>query len=290
MRLMRAELPAVGVMLRELFLIGSILLPTGAAMANTAVILPVDLATYAQVEPIAPGALQDPAPAPAPPAEPEEEKEWVSRFDLGLNGSSGNTENFGLFIRVSSKREVETMRTLLSAAYLLGYADGDKNENNAVISLRNDWLIPDSPWFFYLESRFEYDQFQDWEYRLGLHGGIGYQFIDTEPLKFAMRAGAGFSKEWKSPDQPFTPEGNIGADLIWKISERQNLEFHTDYYPAFNDIKNFRTWTTLDWSYLLDDKTNMSLNAGLRHQYQAQVASGFKRNDLTVIVALGFDF
>lgn len=223
-----------------------------------------------------------PAPKPAPT--------WKSRFTLAASGSLGNTDTQSFTAGITSRRESETMNTLFDTAYYFGARDGDRNENKFTAGLRNDWLMPDSPWFIFAQGRYDYDQFQSWDHRVSGHAGLGYQWIDDENFKLAFRAGLGAIKEWGSDNDNLRPEGLLGTDLWWRISEKQTFEFGATAYPDLDDGGEFRTVTRAAWNALIDESLNLSLSAGLLHEYQSQVDSGKKRNDLKIFAGLSFDF
>jgi putative salt-induced outer membrane protein YdiY len=220
----------------------------------------------------------------------EEPGKWKSRFDLGFGGSFGNTDTQTLHIGIGSQRVTEHDRTFLDAHYWLGFTDGDRDENKATAGIRHDWLLPDSPWFFFATGRVDYDEFQSWEYRVGPHVGVGYEFINNDEFLLAGRAGIGFNKEFNSEDEPFTWEALLGGDFVWRISDRQTFEIHTDIYPELEDPNSFRSITTAGWALSLAEDSNMSLIAGVRHEYQSEVDPDTDHNDWRINFGLGFDF
>lgn len=235
-----------------------------------------------------------PAAGEAPPAESEaavEEGptgEWKGHVNVNGSGSFGNTDTQGFSVAVTLARETVRETTLIDAGYSYGASNGDRTTNRFTAGIRHDWLLPDSPWFFFAQGRYDYDEFQSWEHRLTAHGGVGYKIVDTDTFDFALRGGLGVAQEFNVDTTRF--EALIGADLGWQISERQRFELSTTLYPELTDIGEFRWVTTAAWTVLMDEETNMSFAAGLRNEYQSMVEPGIQHNDLYVFAGLQFDF
>ncbi|UCD76675.1 MAG: DUF481 domain-containing protein [Phycisphaerales bacterium] len=223
-------------------------------------------------------------------AEAEMPKEWKSRFELALGGSFGNTDSQAFRTGVVSKRESESDRTALDASYFYGASDGDRTDNRFTAGILHDWLFPESPWFLFADGRYDYDEFKSWEHRISAHIGPGYELIKKEDFTLNLRAGIGVVKEFGSDNDDFRPEAMFGGDFAWQISERQSLEGSTMIYPDLDDTGEFRTFSRLNWAMLVDPDSNMSLTAGLEHEYQSKVDPGVDENDLRIFAGLMFDF
>jgi hypothetical protein len=119
------------------------------------------------------GAAQDdgaPAPEPAPEAAPADPNSWLEGWDgsvsLGLFGSTGNTESMSVSAAASGDRDVEDYKTHARAEYMLKRDDSETTENRFFSLLRNDWKFGESPWRFWAEGSFEFDEFKDWDTRV----------------------------------------------------------------------------------------------------------------------------
>jgi putative salt-induced outer membrane protein YdiY len=222
--------------------------------------------------------------------EPKKEKEWKSKFTLGLGAAFGNTDAQSFNVGAESVRETERMKTALDARYYFGSSDGDRNENRFTAGVLNDWLFVDSPWLFFAKGRYDYDEFQSWEHRLGGHGGVGYKLIEKDDFTLTLRAGAGLLKEFNSNNEDLRPEGLIGGDLTWQISEAQDFVAGSLFYPDLDDTGEFRAVSYAGWSARIADDSNMSVNVRLEHEYQSLVDAGRDHNDLRVTAGLQFDF
>jgi putative salt-induced outer membrane protein YdiY len=234
------------------------------------------------------GLLGDAAQAAA--EEAAEPKEWKSKFVVALTGSFGNVDTQSFTANVTSVREKDVHKTTLDAAYYYGASNGDRTDNKFTAGARHDWSVRDTPWFWFAQARYDYDEFQSWEHRISFHIGPGYKIIDRDDFKWSVRGGLGAIKEFGSDNEDWRLEALIGTDVDWKITETQNLKFSSTVYPDLNEAGEFRWTNALDWSVLLDKEANMSLTAGLRHEHQSQVSPGREHDDLKVFAGLQFDF
>ncbi len=215
---------------------------------------------------------------------------WKSRFDLGFSAASGNTDSQEIHVGVTSLRETDLNRTALDAAYFYGASNGDRTTNKLTAGILHDWLLPDTKWFYFATGRYDFDEFQSWEHRLSGGGGLGYHLIDEENFDLMLRAGLGVAKEIGSKRNQLIPEGLFGADVDWKITDRQSLVASTTYYPDLDDTGEFRAISTALWEYDFAATSNMSFVFGLLDEYQSKVDAGTKHNDLRIYGGLGFDF
>ena len=292
--------------MRAMATIGSVLFLCGAASGQEAATSAADLiraleaSGYSLPEGFAlnaDGTVSVPAvEAEAPPVveslpTAEAEPLWDQQIEAALNISEGNTENSNIRVGYVGVRETETSRLTLDAAYYYGTDGGTTSENRATAGALHDWLLPDSKWIIFAQARADYDQFNSWRYRLSGFGGVGYELVDNDTWYFTPRAGAGVTKEFGSGRNELIPEGLLGFDTGWYISDRQSLEMTYRYYPSFADVAEYRMVTTAGWKMDLDNiGDGLGLSAGLLHEYQSEVDPGADESDLKIFAGLLYDF
>lgn len=224
-------------------------------------------------------------------AGPEEGAVWSGSFAAGFAGSFGNTDKQSAFARGEASRDWEgDQRSTLTAAYYYGASDGDRDDNKFEGIALHEWLLPESKWSIFLQGNFDYDEFQSWEYRASAFAGFGYELMREEDFELDGRIGAGVTKEFNSPNDDLRAEALLGLDARWQISDKQELTASTTWYPSLSDGGEYRTVNRADWTVLLDEEMNLSLAAGIRHEYQSERAPGVEPNDIKVTVGLQFDF
>lgn len=265
------------------------LLPTPpAAAAPTAAVAPeAGAAPAAETAPAA--TASSPALPPPPPPPP---KDWKFKFTFAGSGASGNTENAGIVTKLTGANERERSKTIFDTGYWFNSADGDSNENKFTVGGRHDWLFPGKRYFFFANSRFDYDDFNSWLYRLTGHVGAGYRIFEPPKLALSGLAGIGFIKQWKSIDEDWRPEGLLGIDGKFDIARNHAIVFKSYYYPDLSDFSdfNYRWVNGVYWSWKIDRDNGLSLTAGIDQEYQSQIAAGREHNDIRVYAGVDWEF
>lgn len=250
------------------------------------------------------GALgQEAAPQPAPgesdqPADPVADAEteptllrgWEGGVELGVNGTEGNTTRFNFRGGANAKRLTEDLDTRLAFSYSYAREESRDTENKANLDARNDWLLKESPWRVFAKGSLEYDEFQDWDARIGVFGGVGYEFILTDRTTLVGRLGAGVRREVGGEDNAWTPEGLIGADFEHQLTERQKVSASIDVFPDLSDVGPYRFEARAAYEILVDPEINMSLKLGIVDRYDSTPGAGFRRNDLDYFLVLVWSF
>lgn len=267
-----------------------------AALKNApAVMTPEEIAAAnpasAQVNPNpAPAAAA--APAAAKPKDPESFWEgWKGTVDLGLNGSAGNSETLSLRGAVGLKRVTEPMETAVNFSYIYATDDGKATKSRAEASIRNDWLFKDSPWGFFAQGKFEFDDFQSWLYRVSAFAGPSYTFIKNDATLLRGRIGFGLSREiMRNAENAINPEALAGLDFEHKLNDRTKIFANVDYLPSLKRFTTFRIDSKAGLEILLDKDSGMNFKLGAADRYQSNPGPGAKRNDIDYFATLGWSF
>jgi putative salt-induced outer membrane protein YdiY len=213
---------------------------------------------------------------------------WTRTFSLGLSGQEGNSKTLDIIAALDADAENEKRRWAFDARYNYSMADSDTTNNNAMVALGRDWLFSESRWFTFARGRFDYDDFRTWEFRLQGDAGVGYQIIQWETFGLRGRTGPSVVQEWK--ESQFRAEWLAGPELVWNLTPNQKIEASNFIYYSFTPWGEFRNVSNLDWKWDLAQKPALSLKAGLENEYQSDVASGVKKNDLKYYTSIGIDF
>jgi hypothetical protein len=213
---------------------------------------------------------------------------WTRTFQLGVSGAQGNAKNNDVLAALDLDYEDEQRRWSFDAAYRFGAADGETTEHDAFAQLRRDWLLDESRWFFFAIGRFDYDKFKSWTYRLNGSGGIGYQFVKGERFELQGLFGPSLTKQFQEDD--FFVEALVGLEAIWKIAPDHSLELSNTIYPALNDPGEFRNLSSLSWKWKLTEDPELSLIAAVDNEYESDVESGIKHDDVRYSTSIGIDF
>jgi hypothetical protein len=130
--------------------------------------------------------------------------------------------------------------------------------------------------------------FKDYDYRINGNGGIGYTFIDNDKWQFIGRTGLGAYQTFGGERQEFTPEGLLGVEGRWTISEFQEISASNTLYPNLSTMSEYRNVTTLDWTLDLNTLAGVALKVGLYNEYDASAEDDVDENDFRYTVSLSW--
>ena len=225
---------------------------------------------------------------------PEDPSSWADGWDwsanAGFSGASGNNENFSARVSLGGQRNTSKYETSLALTYIYGTSDGTKNTARGEIKVKNDWLN-EGKWRYFAQGGYEYDEFQAWQHRASAAVGVGYEFIKDDKTSLIGRAGLGGSYDFGSQAQEkIIPEGLIGLDWTYQLSENTKLVATTTYFPSFDDLGEFRWNTGGGIEVILDAETGMVMNAGFEHRHDSTPGTGVKPNDVDYYMGVGWKF
>lgn len=215
-------------------------------------------------------------------------KNWKRSAEVGVNGSEGNTRNMHLHIATQLKYENDYKRWNIDAAYNSTEDSGETSRSDFFTSFTRDFLTPNTSRFYFTEGRFDWDEFEEWDYRLSLGSGLGEQLVKTDRWTLLGRAGVGVSKEFGGEDAEWVPEGVLSIDSHWKIADRQALVFKSTLYPSFRELGEFRNITELSWTIGLDQLKGLDLKLGLLNEFDSNAAGDSRKNDFKYNLSLVF--
>jgi len=225
--------------------------------------------------------------APAPSAILS--KNWCGEVELGINGADGNSENHKL--RTGGKVKYATDRHVLTSdiIYTLAQANGTENENRGITNTRLECLLPNTPWSIFQTTFLEYDEFKNFDLRLALHTGMGYDWYVSEKFKLKTRTGAGGSWEFGGPDNRFKPEAVLGVDFEKQLSPRQKIIGTIDLFPDINQFGEYRAIAKISYELLIDPTWNLCLRLGALDRYDS-TPEGRRDNDVDYYATLLWKF
>lgn len=239
--------------------------------------------------------LPEETPAAAPPADAEVPAEtpavvWENRFEAGLTGSEGNNQTVNFSALLSLQRTTSRDEILSLTTYRYAQADREDTANRFDSLLRYDWRFAEgSPWSLFGQGQFEYDEFQDWDWRLSLFGGVGYRLIENDTTTLRLRAGAGASREYGGGNDEWEPEGLLGFDLTHQLAKNQRIAAYGTVFPSFDDAGEFRSVAGAAYEIDLTDNGDLALRLGAEHRYDTQPGDA-KRSDLDYFARVVFKF
>jgi hypothetical protein len=251
-----------------------------------------------EIEPPAPKPKPKPKDAPPPP---KPKSRWKSKISVGMNGSAGVSQDFETRLGFNTTYKDTRQNYILQSAYYYDSSRGDKTDNEAYIDFLAAWPFGESGrWSWFVNPRYDFDEFQSWKHRASAGTGLRYLLFDVDRrdeegndldvFQMHVRGGINGQREWGSLEEDLQPELLFGTGITWNISDSQTLAGRATVFPALDDTGEFRTISKLDWNYKLDKWDGLVFTIGLEHEYQSQNDPGIKPNDLKVYATLGVSF
>ncbi len=204
---------------------------------------------------------------------------WSGSFELGLDGTTGNSDTFNFRFGLDAERKWDIHRIDIDLDYLRKTAGGTDTANRSFLDWRYERLFRDTRWTWFVHGTVEYNEFEAWDCRVTADTGLGYRLIATDSTKLTSRAGGGFSRTIGLPDDRWVPELVLGLDFEHKVSKRHRLKVKVDYMPDFTDFTIFRINSQASWEMLIDEGMNLSLKFSALNRYDSTPRDA-KPNDL----------
>ncbi len=234
-------------------------------------------------------------------------KGWDSSFEVGISGASGSTNNAKFRMGFNSLFENDEHRWDFKTYFFYNSEDNAVTEQRLNAVLVKDWFFKNTPWFAFMSATYDMDEFRDWDHRLQIAIGPGYQFIKNDDWELSGRmAGTGifeFGKKIDDPNNPADFDENIpstylktntqsfelmlGADLAWQISPKQKFTFSNYIYPSMTDLSEFRNVTKINWMHDVEFFEGLAITFGIINEYDSTETNG---NDLRYSMSAMFHF
>lgn len=231
-----------------------------------------------------------PPPAAAKPAPPPPlVTDWGRTLELGLSGSSGNSERTTLRTGFKGQWSRDNQTFTLDSLYLFNVTDGIRTQNRFDLTLRNEWLAKPTPWRYFAEGGLELDEFKDYDARLRLGAGVGYKLLTTDRTDLLTRFGAGASRTFGAPEDRVSPELILGAEFSHKLTTRQRITAGADVFPSLADDAEVRAILNAAWELKIDQAQNLTLRLGVQDRYDSATEEA-RKNDLEYLASLVWSF
>ena len=214
---------------------------------------------------------------------------WSGNIEMGLDGSSGNSNTFNVRLGAKAKRKTKRHSFMMDLDYHKNTNDGVETANRLYIEGRYEKLNQTKPWTWYIQETTDYDEFQPWNVRVVGTTGFGYRLRDDKITSMTVRLGAGCMQEVGGPDQDCVPEMNYGLEYSHQMTRRQKVNMSADYYPDVTCYDHCRVVSKADWEVLLDAEMNLSLKLSIIDRYNYPNPGG-KLNDIDYAIVLLWSF
>jgi putative salt-induced outer membrane protein YdiY len=240
-------------------------------------------------------------PAEQPPAEPMPPLdawitpywpgwiEWDGSFEVGLNGTEGNTQTFNLHSAAKLKRKTEFVEQTLEGRWIDKSAAGVNTARNGFLEGRSEWPWQNSPWSMFVHGLIEYDEFRAFDARVAADAGLGYKLLENDLTTIKARFGASGSHEIGGADDDIRPELLGALEFERKLSDRQKLSGSVEYYPDVTDFADYRMNTRVSWEVVVDPVWGLSLKFSAFNRHDS-TPGGLKPNDIDYSAVMLWSF
>ncbi len=253
----------------------------------------IDGSVSTVVAPEAFTSLEDPAAPPmmepAPPVEPT--ADWFGRVEMGLNGATGNSENFAFLGKSEATRKTESR--LLYLYFRADYQEknGDRSANECLGGTRYEWVLTDRLNAF-AKMELERDEFEDLNLRATLTGGLAYTVVDSDRQTLITRGGIGYQREdfnnGVSDDRAVL---DLGYDYRLDIWNQFRLIHKLHYLAAADDpLNDFRLIADTGGEIPLTKDEAWKLRLGMHNEYNNVPQPGVEHTDTKYYLNLVYDW
>ena len=216
-------------------------------------------------------------------------KPWSGSFELGLDGSGGNSNTFNIRFGFDVKRKTDKHILTLDLDYHKNTNDSVETANRLYFDWRYERPHKATLWTWFVQGTTTYDEFQPWDVRVTESTGMGYHIVKSESATLEARMGGGSSREIGGPEKHFIPELHFGLDAERKFSKRQKVKASVEYFPDVTEFGEFRLVSKADWEVLLDEEKKLSLKLSASDRFKRPNPGG-KLNDVDYSLVLLWKF
>ena len=196
---------------------------------------------------------------------------WKHALGFDLTGSSGNSENFGLGIRLDSSLG----NKLRGYDLYLSYNKADK-KNTPIVDETKFGIEYDSKFYdtlaWYAKSDLENDRLEEVDLRATTALGLKYLWLEQEEYQVDLRSGIAFRFEKSgssSTDDLNDPAIDLGLEYTHQIREFLLLESDFTYVPSLNNFDDYLITKDTGLIFALNEDVSWMLRSGLSGTYNS---------------------
>jgi len=223
------------------------------------------------------------------PQPPKPKKIWSGSFELGLDGTEGNSETFNFRTGFDAKRKTDRNIFAVDLDYIQETNRGEETANRSYLDWKYERLFRDCPWTAVAHGTVEHDEFQTYDVRSTVDLALGYRLVDTDDTTLSVRSGVGTAYESGGPDQGWVQEAVFGAEYEYRLTDRTKFTAKSEYTPEMTAWEDYHLKTQASLEALIDAEMNLSLKLSVRNRYDS-TPNGAEPNDLDYSVVLLWGF
>lgn len=225
-------------------------------------------------------------------------KLWSYSASFGMTGHEGSSSDLSISAYIDAVRTTESNTLKLYASMNKARSDGASTSEQYIAGLDFEER-PTTHWSWYVRDEVQHNRFNDYRLRNVAAGGAGYYFwndtIDGRAslLRFRFGVAHTYTDHYtKKPGGDSVTDSDIALDfgLLYHYDFACGISWNTEitYTPLIDDLEKGIIVHETKWSYLMkelglvsDKLTDVSLEAGIRNEYQTQPEPGTNHTDTT---------
>ncbi len=219
-------------------------------------------------------------------------KRWAYSISLGFSGTSGSSNDISMNAYADAVRTGENTTTKIYGSYNKTRSEGVETANRYIAGLDFEHR-PTAHLSWYVRDEAQHNRYNDYKLRNVLGSGIGvYTWndkVDGRVSLLRFRAGLAhtytnrYTKKLYSDDTLRDSDIALDFGILFHYDFKGGLSWNTEvtYTPLIDDLKKGTIVHETKLSYLmnnlsiLSDKLGgVSVDAGVRNEYQTQPAPG----------------
>ena len=212
--------------------------------------------------------------------------EWKGKGEAGIVFARGNTDADTINFKLGMSEEVDRWKHALEMSALRATSGGVRSADRFMAGWQSDYKISERT-FSFGGLRYERDKFSGFDYQATASAGLGYKFYDTDKVKFAGQAGAGYRRIRDGVTGGTS--GNVvfvtGLDYANTLTATTKLvdKFHSESGSDNTLLTNFA-------GVEVKMSTKLALSVGLDVQHNTKPPAPRKQTDTVSTVNLVYAF
>ena len=216
---------------------------------------------------------------------------WDMTIEFGLTGKKGNSNTLDTNTRFDAKRILDGNTIKFGAAYFFESSEGDQTTNEFRVTASYDVPVDDT-WSWFINGRYDHDEFEAWDDRVSVNGGMGYKIdLDEHEKDMDLVLKFGLGERYEFDSKRLVAEASFGFEYDWVMSKTQTFSASTTVYPDISDeLGNSRVISEASWRIKLDTLDGLSLKFGIENEYESSTIDDSEHNDFKGMISLVYEF
>jgi hypothetical protein len=213
---------------------------------------------------------------------------WIGGLGAALTVSRATEETLNLRLNARLTHSDEAGSTNLEGTWYLNLSDGEVTDNDMLVRGDRDWALSESPLDWFVQSTWQFDQFEQWAHRVSPYTGLGWTVLDDEEASLTLKGGGGAT--WEYGSGIVRPQLLLEADGQFALSQRHAIKGYASIAPSVRSLDDYLATLRLVLQIQLRDDASLALNVGVRNIYDSTPGAGATHNDFKLWTGLDWTF